>query len=69
MKPYAEQLQQGYEEQLGRANRLHAAADEVVADLCALAEEQPGNPHDELSARLYEIAHKLELAQLEPIHV
>jgi len=31
-------------------------------DLCALAEEQPGNPHDELSTRLYEIARKIEEA-------
>jgi hypothetical protein len=39
------------------------AADEVVAELCALAEEQPGNPHDGLSTRLYAIAHKLERGQ------
>lgn len=57
-----------HSDSLGRANRLHAAADEVVADLCALAEEQPGNPHDELSERLYEIANKLEIAQLVPVH-
>lgn len=42
------------------------AAREVVADLCALAEEQPGNPHDELSTRLYEIANKIELAEWTP---
>lgn len=42
---------------------LSVAADEVIADLCELAEEQPGNPHDELSTRLYEIANKLELAK------
>jgi len=46
-----------------RLERIEEAAVEAVADLCALAEEQPGNPHDELSERLYEIAHKIEIAQ------
>ena len=50
-----------------RLERIAIAAGDVVADLCALAEEQPGNPHDELSERLYEIAHKIELAQVEPV--
>jgi hypothetical protein len=49
--------------------RLSAAVNQAVADLCALAEEQPQNPHDPLSTRLYEIAHDLELAQVEPIVV
>jgi hypothetical protein len=45
-----------------RLRRVYEAAHEVAADLCALAEEQPGNPHDELSTWLYEVARKIELA-------
>lgn len=47
-----------------RLERIAKAANEVVNDLCVIAEEQPGNPHDDLSVRLYDIAHKIELADL-----
>ena len=40
---------------------LDRASEEVVADLCQLAEDHQGSD-PELSERLWEAAHKLELA-------
>jgi hypothetical protein len=48
--------------EIERLRRIADAADQAINELCELAEEQPENPHDDLSTRLYEIAHKIELA-------
>lgn len=45
--------------------KLRRAVDLAVGSLCEFAEEQPGNPHDLVSERLYAIAHALELRETE----